>query len=159
MRTSAEAALPFVAWARVFSPLASEAERDEAWRALDLPGGWSACESEFVGTFWFGLPGPPVPLLLHAALSREGGAVREDWMRVIGHLDLRWTDHVLPPDHLGADCEVLARAIEREETVLIRELVKRYLEPWCAVARARLAGRTDAVAQLPEYFARDLAAL
>lgn len=152
-----EAALPFVAWSRVFSPLAPEAWRVEAWQALSLPGGFADCESAFLSAFVVGLPAPDVPLLLHAALGRDGGAVREDWMRVIHHLELRWNDHALPPDHLGAACDVLVCAILREERVLIRELRKRYLEPWCTVASGRLVGKDDAIARIPELFAADLA--
>jgi hypothetical protein len=150
------AALPFVAWSRVWSPLAPEAWREESWHALALPASFAASESAFLGAFVVGLPAPDVPLLLHAALGRDGGAVREDWMRVIQHLGLRWNEQALPPDHLGAACDVLACATLREESILIRELRKRYLEPWCAVANERLAGRDDAIARLPEVFAADL---
>jgi len=103
-----------------------------------------------------GLPAPDVPLLLHAALGRDGGTVREDWMRVIQHLELRWNEQALPPDHLGAACDVLVCAIAREEDVLIRELWKRYLEPWCVVASERLVGQGDAITRLPEAFSADL---
>jgi hypothetical protein len=153
-----EAALPFVAWSRVWSPLAPKAWRDEAWQALALPGRFADSESAFLSAFVVGLPAPEVPLLLHAALGRDGGAVREDWMRVIHHLDLRWGEQTLPPDHLAAACDVLVCALEREERVLIRELRKRYLDPWCAVASERLVGREEAAARLPSRFASDLAA-
>lgn len=153
-----EAALPFVAWSRVFSPLAPEAWRDEAWQALSLPGKYAECESAFVSAFVVGLPAPDVPLLLHAALGLEGGSVREDWMRVIHHLELCWNEKTLPPDHLAVACDVMACAIELEEGVLIRELCKRYLEPWCTVASQRLIDKDEAVARLPALFAADLAA-
>lgn len=154
-----EAGLPFVAWSRVWSPLAPRAWRDEAWQALSLPGRFADCESAFLSAFVVGLPTPDVPLLLHAALGRDGGAVREDWMRVIQHLELRWNDQTLPPDHLGAACDVLVCAIAREEHLLIRELRKRYLEPWCAVASERLAGKNALIAHLSEAFAADLRAV
>jgi hypothetical protein len=154
-----EAALPFVAWSRVWSPLAPAKWRGEAWQALSLPGRFADAEPAFLSAFVVGLPAPDVPLLLHAALGREGGAVREDWMRVIGHLGLRWSERALPPDHIGAACDVLACAIEREEGVLIRELRKRYLDPWCAVACERLAQGDGVIARLPEVFADDLARL
>jgi len=32
-----EAALPFVAWSRIWSPLAPKAWREEGWQALALP--------------------------------------------------------------------------------------------------------------------------
>ncbi|MCU0670397.1 MAG: molecular chaperone TorD family protein [Myxococcota bacterium] len=161
MREALAAALPFVAWARVWSPLAPAAWRDEAWQALALPGRFSDCESEFLATFVVGLPTPPIPLLLHATLGRDGGAVREDWMRVIAHLGLRFGERTLPPDHLGAACEAIAFAIEREEPVLIREIVKRYLDPWCVAASERLAAsqRDDVVARLPGLFAEELRAI
>jgi len=152
-----ESALPFVAWSRVWSPLAPEASRKEAWQALSLPGKFEDCESAFISAFVVGLPAPEVPLLLHAALGREGGTVREDWMRVIQHLGLRWNGKALPPDHLGVACDVMTCATVREESVLIRELRRRYLEPWCAFASERLAGKDPAIASLPEMFAADLA--
>ncbi len=152
-------ALPFVAWSRVWSPLAPAAWREEAWRALSLPGQFADCESTFLSAFVVGLPGPDVPLLLHAALGRNGGTVREDWMRVIQHLELRWNEQALPPDHLGVACDVLACAITREESVLVDELRKRYLDPWCVIASERLAGKDDAVVDLPEAFAADLEAV
>ena len=158
VETLQEAALPFVAWSRVWSPLAPEAWREEAWQALSLPGRFADCESAFISAFVVGLPAPNVPLLLHAALGRDGGAVREDWMRVIHHLELHWNEQVLPPDHLGAACDVLVCAVEREESVLIRELRKRYLEPWCTVATERLAVRGGVIAHLPEVLAADLRA-
>jgi hypothetical protein len=153
-----ETVLPFVAWSRVWSPLAPEAWRDEAWQALSLPGRFADCESAFLSAFVVGLPTPDVPLLIHAALGRDGGTVREDWMRVIQHLELHWNEQALPPDHLGAACDVLAYAITRDENVLIRELCKRYLEPWCAVASHQLSGKDDVIARLPEAFAADLRA-
>lgn len=160
MNAPLDAALPFLAWARVWSPLAPPAWRDEAWQALALPGRCADCESEFNAAFLVGLPAPDVPLLLHAALGRDGGAVREDWMRVYNHLGLRLGARALPPDHLAPACEALAFAIEREDTVLVRELVRRYLEPWCEVATGRLAAakRCDAVVQLPGRLAAELRA-
>jgi hypothetical protein len=154
-----EAALPFVAWSRIWSPLVPRAWREEAWQALALPGRFADCESDFISAFVVGLPAPDVPLLLHAALGRDGGTVREDWMRVIQHLELRWNDQALPPDHLGAACDVLTTAIVAEETLLIRELRKRYLDPWCVAASERLAGQNEAIAKLPEAFAADLSAI
>jgi hypothetical protein len=157
LETRREAALPFVAWSRVWSPLAPHAWREEAWQALLLPGRFADCESAFLSAFVVGLPAPDLPLLLHAALGRDGGVVREDWMRVTSHLGLRRNNNSLPPDHLGAACDVLTCAILRDERVLIHELRKRYLEPWCAVASERLAGKSHAIASLPEMFAADLA--
>jgi hypothetical protein len=159
MSPSNEAALPFVAWSRVWSPLAPRAWREEAWRALSLPGEFADCESDFLSAFVVGLPAPDVPLLLHAALGRDGGTVREDWMRIIQHLALRWNEQALPPDHLGAACDVLVCAITRAESVLIHELRKRYLDPWCAAASERLAGKNNAIKCLPEAFAADLRAI
>jgi hypothetical protein len=159
METLPDAALPFVAWSRVWSPLAPEAWREEAWQALSLPGRFAECESAFISAFVVGLPAPDVPLLLHAALGRAGSTVREDWMRVIQHLGLRSCGKALPPDHLGVACDVLLCAIQREESVLIHELRKRYLEPWCALATERLTGKDGAIASLPEAFAADLVAL
>jgi hypothetical protein len=157
MDSNFEVALPFVAWSRVFSPLSPEAWREEAWQALSLPGEFADCESAFMSAFVVGLPAPDVPLQLHAALGQDGGCVRENWMRVIQHLELRWNEQTLPPDHLAVACDVMVCAIERDEGVLIRELCKRYLEPWCAAASHQLTGKDEAVACLPSLFAGDLA--
>ncbi len=156
MDASLDAALPFIAWARIFSPLASTEVREEAWRALTLPDRFADCESEFNSAFVVGLPAPRVPLLLHATLGRDGTAVREDWMRVIAHLQLRWNEKSLPPDHLGVACDVLAAAIAQQEDFLVGELFERYLEPWCAAAVEVLGGGSGGVALLPSRFAEDL---
>lgn len=157
MSAARDAALVFVSWARIWSPLAPARARDEAWQALSLPGCFADGEAEFLATFVVGLPAPPVPLLLHAALGRDGGAVREDWMRVMAHLGLRFGDRSLPPDHLGGACELLACAIDHDDTVLIRELLERYFVPWTEVAAEHVAGAPHgAIARLPALFAADL---
>ena len=142
-------------WSRLWSPLVPDGWRERAWRELELPGSWAEAEAEFWATFEVGLPVAPVPLLLHAALGTVGANAREDWMRVLGHLGLEWTEHRLAPDHLAAACEVVAFACARGEMVLVRELVARYLEPWCGVAAERLE-RDAPLAHLPERFAADL---
>jgi hypothetical protein len=149
-------ALPWIAWSRIWSPVVPDALREEAWRALDLPGSIASHDAEFWSTFQLGAPAPRVPLLLHAALKREGGAVRDDWMRVAHHLGLRWDGVHLPPDQLGAACEVYACAVEREESVLFEELRRRYLLPWCDVAKAALDGGSSRLTFLPERFEADL---
>ena len=156
---SAAAALPLIAWSRIWSPLVPDELREEAWRALELPDSFGHYSAEFWTTFQVGAPAPKVPLLLHAALEREGAAVREDWMRVAHHLELHWDGVHLPPDQLGAACELYACAIESEEPMLIEELRRRYLLPWCEFARARLEGGSSPLAFLPERFEADLLAL
>jgi hypothetical protein len=156
---SARAALPLLAWSRIWSPVVPDELRDDAWTALALPGAYAAVSAEFWGTFQVGNPLPKVPLALHAALRREGGAVREDWMRVAQRLALEWNDITLPPDQLGAACEIYAVAVDREEPVLIEELRRRYLLPWCEFAKARLAKGSAPLTFLPERFEADLLAL
>jgi hypothetical protein len=156
---SASAALPLFAWSRIWSPLVPDELREEAWRALALPDRFEHYSADFWTTFQVASPAPLVPLLLHAALDREGAAVREDWMRVAAHLGLRWDDVHLPPDQLGAACELYACAVEREEAVLIEELRRRYLLPWCSFARTRLTDAASRLAFLPERFEADLRAV
>jgi hypothetical protein len=156
---SREAALPFLGWARVWSPLAPRELRAEAWEALALPGHFTEVEPDYWATFHVGSPLPPVPLLLHAALGLEGGHTREEWMRVLGFLGLRWQGATLPPDHLAPGCEALAAAIDREDEVLVAELCRRYLLPWCRRARQRLEGDAGVMAALAARFESDLHAL
>jgi TorA maturation chaperone TorD len=158
-RTDADsraAALPFIAWSRVWSPVAPEPLRREAWEALELPGCFDGLSAEFWSAFHVGSPVPRVPLLLHAALHLDGGHVREDWMRVMSHLQLRFDEFHLPPDQLGAACEVYACAIDSQEPVLIEELRRRYLLPWCRFAVERLARDDSPLGFLPEQFEVDL---
>jgi len=131
-------ALRFVAWARVWSPTAPRELREEAWQALDLPGGYDVVESEYWSAFHVGAPTPPMPLVLHAALGMEGGHAREEWMRILGFMGLRWQEESLPPDHLGPGCEALATAIDRRDAVMVSEICTRYMLPWCEQARRRL---------------------
>lgn len=142
-----------LAWAKVWSPLVADEERLAAWQALELPLPFSAVEAEFWTTFHADMPMPKVPLLLHAAMSRDGAAVREDFMLVLRHLGLGWSEHVLPADHLGAVCEILAVAVTRGEDVLLRELHQRYLAPWCDFAVRTLEERDSPLQCLPERFA------
>jgi hypothetical protein len=157
MTDAASDPIRLLAWSRIWSPLVSEEMREDAWRALELPGAWSRVEAAFWPTFHVGLPAPRVPLLLHAALGRDGGQAREDWLRVASHLGLTWSEgRTLPPDHLGIACELLACALRAEEDVLVRELCTRYLRPWCEWARARLAAEEGTLAVLPAVFEADL---
>lgn len=153
MSTSAEAALALLAWARVWSPLASPAEREEARQALGLD---AADDAGYWSTFHAALPAPRVPLLLHAALGREGAQLREELSRVAGFLQLRWRERVLPPDHLAAACELLAAALENGDDRLADELRRRYLQPWCAIAHERLAADASPLLPLADAFADDL---
>jgi TorA maturation chaperone TorD len=151
-----DAALRMLAWSRVWSPLVSDALRAEAWSVLDLPGAFSEVRSDYWSLFHVGSPVPRVSTLLHSALGREGAPVREDWMRAAHHLGLRWNEARLAPDQLGVACEVYACAIENDESVLITELRRRYLLPWCEAAAAALEGAPAALASLPSRLDSDL---
>lgn len=148
-----------LAWSRIWSPVVPDDLREEAWRALALPGSYAALRADFWSTFQVGHPAPKVPLALHAALHREGSVAREDWMRVAHRLALEWNDVHLAPDQLGAACEIYAVAVEREEPVLIEELRRRYLLPWCAFARNELDRYAPQLAFLPRRFESDLLAV
>ena len=148
-------ALALLAWARVWSPLASAAERDEACQALGLGSADSPVDHAYWSTFHAALPAPRVPLLLHAALGREGAQLREELSRVASFLQLRWRERILPPDHLAAACELLAAALENGDERLAAELRHRYLRPWCAMARERLAADGSPLLPMADAFADD----
>ena len=154
-----ESALRFVGWARVWSPVAPRELREEAWEALGLPTPFAEVEPEYWSAFHVGSPVPPVSLLLHTALGMEGGHAREEWMRVLQFLGLRWQDAALPPDHLAPGCEALAAAIDRDDEMMVAELCRRYLLPWCERAGDRLAGESDAMHSLARCFEADLRSL
>jgi hypothetical protein len=147
------------AWARVWSPLLTRAERRESWQALGLPEPIEEVEPECWRVFHAAVPAPPVPLLLHCLVGMDGAQAREDWLRAIHHLRLVWNGRVLPPDHLAAACEVTAAAVANDDRVLVRELLARYLDPWCAAAGARLMGNDSPAAPLVDCFRADLAML
>lgn len=152
-----EQAATLAAWAGVWSPVVPASTRAACWAALDLPETFTAIEPLYWSVFHAAAPVPRVPLLLHSALDRPGAAVREEWLRLIGFLDLRWRHHTLPPDHLAAACEVLAAAVENADAMLSRELCRRYLLPWCAVAAERLREDNSPLLRIVDCFAEDVA--
>jgi hypothetical protein len=156
MSEAPEAALAMGAWSHVWSSAVTVDLRRAAWEALELPESFDDCKHEYWNVFQVGSDGPRISLLLHHALGRPGSSAREDWLRVMSHLGLEWNDVRLPPDQLGAACEVYACAIARNEPVLIEELRARYLMPWCEVARGILEKDGSRLVFLPEYFERDL---
>ena len=146
-------------WSRIWSPVVDDKIRSEAWQTLGLPDDYETHKSNYWTIFHVGAPQPAIPLVLHAALSLEGAGVREDWLRVISHLGLSWNDMHLPPDQLGAACEIYACAIERQEKVLITELRDRYLLPWCDYAAQNLAQKEPELQRLVDSFKEDLVAI
>jgi len=149
-------ALTMIAWSRIWSPLVSNEMRGESWLQLSLTGTFASMQSDYWSLFHVGSPTAPIPTLLHAALGRDGAPVREDWMRATQHLGLKWSDARLAPDQLGVACEVYACAIEQEEPVLIRELRRRYLMPWCEFAIEQFERVPGPLSSLPIRFAEDL---
>ena len=148
-------ALRMLAWGCLWSPLATEDEHRRAWAVLELPDRFDDLRLAYCNTFHAGSPQPPVPLLLHALLAREGAAAREDLMRAADFLGLEWGDRRLAPDHLGPACEVFGLAIERQETALVHGLRERYLRPWTERAASAL-GEQSALLALLGRFAADL---
>jgi len=148
-----------VAWSRIFSPMAPEELRREAWEALELPEDFEQCRSEFWTTFLVGNPMPLVSLLLHSQLNLEGDPTRADFIQLMTHLELEWNDMHVPPDQLGAACEIYACAIEREESVLIYEIRERYLLPWCAKAKSQLMLSCPSLLFVPDRISADLNAV
>jgi hypothetical protein len=153
---NSEAALLMIAWSRIWSPLVDDEMRAEAWQALELPDSYQHHNTEYWTLFHAGSPQPAVSTLLHAALMADGASAREDWLRVIEHLGLKWNDVHLPPDQLGAACEICACAIEREESVLVDMLASRYFLPWCDAAEQTLAAKKSPLQQLARAFSQDI---
>jgi hypothetical protein len=147
--------LVFAAWARVFSPLLDETLRREAWEQLDLPADFSATQPALWKAFHIGLPQPPAPLLLHVLLGVDGGALRETMVRILEYLDLDWSDHRLPPDHLACVLELLGLAATHHEPVLVEGLRERYVSPWCERAYQALQSE-PAMASLVERLREDV---
>ncbi|MBT4521876.1 MAG: hypothetical protein HOC23_17900 [Halieaceae bacterium] len=156
MTASSESALQMIAWSRIWSPLVDEEMRADTWQALALPDDYDTHKTDYWTCFHAGAPQPMVPLLLHAILHREGGGVREDWLRVISYLGLSWDGVHLPPDQLGAACEIYACAIDQAEPVLVEELRSRYLLPWCDIAADTLSKNQSALLVLVDTFRQDL---
>lgn len=150
-------ALPFLLWARIWSQLVSDEERAEAWNVLDLPSSFEAEQEVYWTSFHIGVPGPPVPLLFHAALGLDGANVREDLMRVSNYLGLQMSGSRLPPDHLAAATEVFAMVIDRAEPMLTQELGRRYFLPWCSCAERKLAETAPSLRPLAQQFGKDIA--
>ena len=113
MTEAPESALAIGAWSHVWSSAVSVDLRRAAWEALELPESFEDCKQEYWNVFQVGSDGPRISLLLHHALGRPGSSVREDWLRVMNHLGLQWNEVHLPPDQLGAACEVYACARSR----------------------------------------------
>lgn len=155
--TSVNAALPLIAWSRIWSPIVPEDLRAEAWELLELPDTYEKHKTDYWSIFHSGTPAPIVPLLLHAALGTDGSNTREDWLRVLSHFELEWKDMHMPPDQLGIACEIYAYVIEKEEPFLIKELREKYLLPWCTYARAMLAEESSGLTEVVNRFAEDLA--
>ena len=151
-----DAALPFLAWSHIFSSMVQPELRAAAWEALELPDSFEIHGDDYWNTFQTGVPAPPVSLLLHGALGRPGQSVREDWLRVMEHLGLSWNNMHLPPDQLGAACEVYACAVQAEEQLVVDELRARYLLPWCEAAEARLLAMESPLVFMPRLFSEDL---
>lgn len=149
--------LVFVAWARVFSPLANDTLRREAWEQLELPGDFAALQPTFWSAFHIGLPQPPAALLAHVLLGADGGVLREDIVRVLEYLELDWGDYRLPPDHLACILELLGIAVSSGEPVLIEGLRDRYLAPWCKRA-ADVLSAEPAMASIVSRLLADLSA-
>lgn len=141
-------------WARVWSPSAPVAERVASWAALGLGEPCVLWDHPFVAAFVVAAPVPRVPLLLHAALGRDGSAVREEWLRILAILDLEWHELRLPPDHLAVATELLAVAVAWCEVVLAFGILDRYLVPWANVAAERLDG--EPLAALVAAYRSDL---
>lgn len=141
-------------WALLWSPLRDDSLGNDTWQALGLPGNYLAIAPRFNQMFFIDLPAPRIGLLFSAALGREAGACREEWMRIAEHLGMERIGPSLPPDHLALACEILAHSIQQQEKVLCKGIMQRYLQPWLAQAKA--ACEQDELQQMLQRFEEDL---
>lgn len=132
----------FLHWAMLFSPLRDDDLAADAWQALELPGEFSVIATDFNRHFVLDYPAPKASLMFSSLLQREAGACREEWMRIAAHLDIERTGPSLPPDHLALACEIVAHAITRNETLLLRGIAERYLLPWIQAAQSACEEKT-----------------
>lgn len=147
--------LRMLAWARLWSPLSDETTLSATWEALALPGSYAAARIEYWNTFHAGVPQPPVPLQLHALADSDGSTLRESLLRVAEHLEVETSGQRLPPDHLTLACELYALAIEREEPVLVAELMRRCIAPWAEAAQRTVQRGNASITALLEAFLDD----
>ncbi|MEH6548453.1 MAG: hypothetical protein V7711_13680 [Pseudomonadales bacterium] len=147
---SLEVALPLIAWSRLWNFEIPEADAEDAWQQLDLPHQYGEYASEIFSTF--ALVGTDIAI----ATNQNAEQVNTHLAASCEQLDLDWTVVPLPAQQLSAICEITAYAIEREENVLARDLVKTHLLPWCEVAERLLSREESALVFMVDDFAQDL---
>lgn len=146
-----QAALPFIAWSRLFNLNVSTGDADDAWQSLNLPG----TASEFVAALR-DLLSRRVSLDVSDYVPGGGATVGEELCDIRDRLDLPWDGVRLPQEHVAAVTEILACAIERDEAEAVTVLCQRLLLPWCERAEAAALREQPTLGFLFEDFAQDL---
>lgn len=146
-----QAALPFIAWSRLLDLNAETQVADEAWQSLNLPG----TAGDFLGALR-DLLSRRVSLDVSDYVAGGGVAVDEQLCDIRDRLDLPWDGVRLPQEHVAAVTEILACAIERDESEAVAVLCQRLLLPWCERAEAVALREQPALGFLFEDFAQDL---
>lgn len=145
-------------WSRIWSPLVPEDSISDSWQQLRLPGSWHEHQTAFLSAFHHGMPTPQISLLLHHTLGLPGNSTREEWMRLMSWLGLDLSEARLPPDHLAIACEAIAVAVDKDESVIVSEVLERYLFPWCELALTSL-GTKEILRRVPLLFKEELNSL
>ncbi len=148
----------FLVWSRLWSPFLDREQFQDAAATQDLSE-WIQSNYEAVfNLFHIGFPAPAIPPLMHAALNLDGGRVREDIVRIMSFMDLQWSEHRLPPDHLAVLCDILAALLHEQQLPLAKALLDRYMIPWVTYASQQLQQQehSSAAAEFLKVFTADV---
>lgn len=145
------AAAPFIGWSRLWRLESPAEEAAQAWRELGLPDDYSHWFPVFNSFFEerISMDASHCSEVDAAALSAELG-------RICRGLELSWEGVDLPWHHVSALCEILAYAVERDETAVAAALARDYLLPWCESVERVIVDNQPDLAFLTEDFAQDL---
>jgi len=147
-------------WARLWSPLLDRNEFEAFAAQQELPQAVQRGYESVFNLFHAGFPAPAVSCLMHVSLNQDGGRVREDIVRVLSFMELQWSEHRLPPDHIAVLCDILAALLYEQQYPLANLVLERYILPWLDCAQLQLEGMepNPAAIEFLGYFNEDIEA-